>query len=195
MSIFIAPMFFYFTNCNNWFAIFFKYVDFNVYIYYNVISILTYIIIIKVGGTMELNERIRQLRLEHNLTAKKLSEIFNVSESTISLYESGKRTPNKDLILKMSDYFNVSTDYLLGKSDVPNAEFLCDLRKKKPFDVSKELKKMIMQIERNENIIFNEKLINYEIKVYLIKCLQIMVDALFLMANDVRNTTNNKDDI
>ncbi len=144
---------------------------------------------------MELNERIRQLRLEHNLTSKKLGEILNLSESTISLYECGKRTPNKDLILKMSYYFNVSTDYLLGKSDIPNAEFLCTLRKKESFDVSKELKKMLLQIERNENIVFNEKLINYEIKVYLIKCLQIMVDALFLMANDIRNTTNDNDDI
>ncbi len=144
---------------------------------------------------MELNERIRQLRLEHNLTAKKLGEILNLSESTISLYENGKRTPNKDLILKISDYFNVSTDYLLGKSNVPNAEFLCDLRKKKPFDVSKELKKILVQIERNDNIVFNEKLINYEIKMYLIKCLQVMVDALFLMTKDIGNTTNNKDDI
>ncbi|MBP1926103.1 transcriptional regulator with XRE-family HTH domain [Sedimentibacter acidaminivorans] len=144
---------------------------------------------------MELNERIRQLRLEHNLTAKKLGEILNLSESSISLYECGKRTPNKDLILKMSYYFNVSTDYLLGKSDVPNAEFLCNFQKKELYDVSKELKKMLLQIKRNENTVFNEKLINYETKVYLIKCLQLMMDSLSLMSNDIRNTINNKEDV
>jgi len=131
---------------------------------------------------MELNERIRQLRLQHNLTAKKLSEIFNVSESTISFYENGKRTPKKDLILEMADYFNVSTDYLLGKSNVPNTEYLPIYQKQNSYDISKELKKMIIQIEKNEDIVFEETIINTEIRIHLIKCLNVMLDSLYLMA-------------
>nr|WP_312579024.1 helix-turn-helix transcriptional regulator [Sedimentibacter sp.] len=170
-----------------------RYVDFKSYIHYNVVGIHAYISIIKVGGAMELNERIRQLRLENNLTAKKLGNIFNLSESTISLYENGKRTPSKDILLKMAYYFNVSTDYLLGKSDIPNSEFLCNLSKKNEFDVSKEIKKMLIQIEKNENVILNDKLIDYEIKIILMKSLQILIDALCLMSNDINNDTNDND--
>lgn len=140
---------------------------------------------------MELNERIRQLRLEHNLTAKKLGELFNLSESTISLYESGKRTPSKELLLKMSDYFNVSTDYLLGKSDIPDAEFLYNSTKKNEFNVVEEIKKMLIQIKRNEKVMLNNKSINYEIIIFVVKFLQIILDSLCLMSTD---TKNNKED-
>jgi transcriptional regulator with XRE-family HTH domain len=146
---------------------------------------------LKIGGNMKLNERIRQLRLEQNLTTKKLGKIFNLSESTISLYESGKRTPNKDLLLKMSTFFNVSTDYLLGKSDIPNVELLYNITKVKQFDVIKEIRKTLLQIKENENVMIHNKLINYEIRVFLIKSLQIIIDALYLMSND---SENNKED-
>lgn len=62
-------------------------------------------------------QRLKQLRKSRNLTAKQLSEIINVSESTISLYENGKREPDFKTLLNIADYFNVSVDYLLGKMD------------------------------------------------------------------------------
>lgn len=68
---------------------------------------------------MLLNERIREIRKVNNLTAKKFSDIFNISHSSVSLYESGKRTPNIDLIIKIAKHFDVSTDYLLGITDIP----------------------------------------------------------------------------
>ena len=139
---------------------------------------------------MDLNERLRKLRLENKLTAKKMGAILKVSGSTISLYESGKRTPNKDLLLKMSDYFNVSTDYLLGKTDIPNIELLCDFKEIGEFDIAREIEKMLFKIENNENIKFNDKVIDDQVKILLQKSLQVIVNTLFLFSKDNSNNFN-----
>jgi len=60
------------------------------------------------------SERLKKLRTERDLTPKELANIFEVSESTIRMYESNSRSPQMDMIIKMSKFFNVSTDYLLG---------------------------------------------------------------------------------
>ena len=62
-------------------------------------------------------KKLKQLRKAHKLTAKQLAEIINVSESTISLYENGKREPDFKTLLNIANYFNVSVDYLLGKAE------------------------------------------------------------------------------
>ena len=62
-------------------------------------------------------EQLRKLRKKNNLSMKELGKVLNVSESTISLYESGKREPDFETLIKLAEYFNVSTDYLLGRSD------------------------------------------------------------------------------
>ncbi len=59
--------------------------------------------------------KIRQLRKQHNLTMKQFGEIFGIAESTVSLYENGKRQADYDTLKKIADYFNVSVDYLLGR--------------------------------------------------------------------------------
>lgn len=62
-------------------------------------------------------KRIRELRKERNLTMKRLGEVIGVAESTISLYENGKRQPDNDTLQKLADYFNVTVDYLLGRKE------------------------------------------------------------------------------
>ncbi len=57
---------------------------------------------------------IRKLRKKQNISMKELGLSIGVSESTISLYENGKRQPDYNTLIKIADYFNVSTDYLLG---------------------------------------------------------------------------------
>ena len=64
-----------------------------------------------------MNNRIRQLRKQKNLTMKQLGEALGLAESTISQYETGKREPDIGTILKICEYFNVTLDYLLGIVD------------------------------------------------------------------------------
>jgi len=67
-------------------------------------------------------KRIRQLRKEKGVTQSELANYLGLTPKMISFYELENRYPPHDIILKISDYFNVSTDYLLGKSDVKNPE-------------------------------------------------------------------------
>lgn len=65
-------------------------------------------------------ERIRELRKKQKLTMKRLGEAIGVAESTISLYENGKRQPDNETLQKIAKFFNTTTDYLLGCTDTPN---------------------------------------------------------------------------
>ena len=63
-------------------------------------------------------KRLKRLRTEKDVSQEELGNILNLSKSTISLYESGKREPDYNTLNKIAQYFNVSTDYLLGNSDI-----------------------------------------------------------------------------
>ncbi len=69
---------------------------------------------------MKFKYRLRNLRDEHNISGEELGKILNVGKSTVSMWENGKNLPTTTMLEKIASYFNVSTDYLLGKSDVRN---------------------------------------------------------------------------
>ncbi|AOT71503.1 helix-turn-helix domain-containing protein [Geosporobacter ferrireducens] len=69
---------------------------------------------------MNFGLRFKQLRKEKNLTQAEIANIFSLGESTISFYESNKRTPDYALLQKIADFFDVTTDYLLGRSEIKN---------------------------------------------------------------------------
>ena len=61
--------------------------------------------------------RLKELRKEKNITQIKLAMDLNMSQNTISRYETGERQAGYDELIKIADYFNVSIDYLLEHSD------------------------------------------------------------------------------
>lgn len=63
--------------------------------------------------------RLADLRQSFNLNQKEFAERMGLNPSTIANYESGKREPDYELLVKFADFFGVSTDYLLGRSDNP----------------------------------------------------------------------------
>jgi len=116
----------------------------------------------------KLSERLANLRKNNNLTLKKLSEeLGDIKEATISRYEHGRREPNLDTLLKLSDYFGCSVDYLLGRTDYKNIEEIIEDPEKinkieiiyNAYDKFKnqninidELKKVIVVLEKLEEI-------------------------------------------
>lgn len=66
--------------------------------------------------------RIKLLREEKGLKQEELAIILSIAPSTIGMYERDAREPNDEIKLKIAEYFGVSIDYLLGKSDVRNPE-------------------------------------------------------------------------
>lgn len=66
--------------------------------------------------------RIKQLREENNLTQEEFANKLNMTQQRISAYEKEKREPDLNTLQQIADFFGVSTDYLLGKSDIRNPE-------------------------------------------------------------------------
>ncbi len=60
-----------------------------------------------------IGEKLKALRLQHNLTTRQLAQELNISNSQISRIENGLRQPDGDLLIKMSDFFNVPLDNLM----------------------------------------------------------------------------------
>ena len=58
---------------------------------------------------------LKELRQGKNLTQKDLSKILQISASTIGMYEQGRREPDHETLTKLADFFDVPTDYLLGR--------------------------------------------------------------------------------
>ncbi len=56
---------------------------------------------------------LKQERKRRNLNQQKVAMDLNISREALSHYENGKREPSLDMLLKMSDYFNVSINYLI----------------------------------------------------------------------------------
>ena len=64
--------------------------------------------------------RLKELRnRKSGLTQAKLAEIMNVSQQAVGLWERGKNMPSHELVTKLASFFNVSVDYLLGRTDEP----------------------------------------------------------------------------
>lgn len=66
--------------------------------------------------------RIKLLREEFNYTQQDLANKLESSKSVIGLYENETRKPSMEVLIKLSEIFNCSIDYILGKSDIRNPE-------------------------------------------------------------------------
>ena len=92
-----------------------------------------------------MNNRIRELRKQHKMTMKELGAVVGLAESTISQYETGKRQPDNETLLKLGEYFNTSVDYLLGSTRTN--ENAPTLTQKDERDIEKRLQNTIEELE------------------------------------------------
>lgn len=67
-----------------------------------------------------LADRLKELRKSNNITQAELGKIVGVGKTTVSMYETGNSAPSDEIKLKICEYFNVSLDFLLGKTDIKN---------------------------------------------------------------------------
>lgn len=65
--------------------------------------------------------KLKEARKRAGYTMKELAALLGITEGAVSNYENGKRQPDLTMLLKIADVFNCSTDYLLGRTDIPNA--------------------------------------------------------------------------
>lgn len=105
--------------------------------------------------------RLFKLIDERNITAKKLSEVINVSTGNISDWKSGRSTPSSEKIVLIAKYFNVSTDYLLGLTeDIQNQSekfsntelrFINKFKKLSSLDQGRILERMDVMLEEHKS--------------------------------------------
>lgn len=66
--------------------------------------------------------RIKMLREDLGMTQQDLADKIEGAKSSVAMYEKGDRKPSLEVLVKLSEIFNCSIDYLLGKSDIRNSE-------------------------------------------------------------------------
>ena len=63
--------------------------------------------------------RLKELRKKKGISQLRMATDLNTTQNTISRYETGEREPGIDDLIKIADYFNVSVDYLIGRTENP----------------------------------------------------------------------------
>ena len=71
---------------------------------------------------MSFGNNLKKIRQDNSLTQEELAKKINTSRSNIANYENDKNMPSIDILEKLSEIFNCSIDYLLGKSDIKNPD-------------------------------------------------------------------------
>ena len=80
---------------------------------------------------MEFSKRLKFLRNEKNISQEELAKLLNISRTSITNYELGRNEASTQVLDKLSEIFNCSIDYLLGKSDIRNTTSNIDDSNKK----------------------------------------------------------------
>ena len=67
-------------------------------------------------------KNLKRLRQENGISQQQLADIIMVSQQSINKYENHRVEPDIDTLIKMADYFNVTVDFLIGRTETPPQE-------------------------------------------------------------------------
>jgi len=90
-------------------------------------------------------ETLKNLRISKNLTQTDIAKELKISRPTYTRYETGEREPNFETLNKLADFFNVSTDFLLGKTDEK------DIKKEESLIIPDDLKDVKVAFHHGED--------------------------------------------
>lgn len=96
-----------------------------------------------------IGQRLKLLREERGLKQIDIANMLGVSRTTYTQYETGKSEPDLATVAKLADYFNVTIDYLLGKTDIRNPydEFLAQAKEKYGSRGKKQAEELLQNIQ------------------------------------------------
>lgn len=95
-----------------------------------------------------LSKRLIELRKQKNKTQEDIAKVIGVTRPAYTAYERGLRTPDYDILVTLADYFNVSVDYLLGRTDNPNPP-------SKEFNPLDEINKLLKKYDIDQSGFFD----------------------------------------
>lgn len=120
-------------------------------------------------------KRFKGLREKRNLTQEELVNMFNekyytsFNKSTISQYENDKRKPEINVLENWADFFDVSIDYLLGRTEE---------KKEKSVDVEKDIEKVIDELLEQDGLMLCGELADEEDLIALRNSIRLTIDIL-----------------
>lgn len=136
---------------------------------------------------MQFGDRLKELRLSKKLTQKELGDIFNISDRVIGYYESNNRFPkDQDTLVNIAEYFNVSVDYLLGKSSNPK------LTVEEEIDVAKKFEELKDNLENTDELMFHGEILDEETRELLLASLQQTILTSKIISKEREKNKNNK---
>ncbi|MEK4695567.1 helix-turn-helix domain-containing protein [Bacillus sp. FSL M8-0063] len=94
-----------------------------------------------------IGEKIKELRKNSKITQEQLGNAIGVSKMAISYFEKGKKSPGRESIEKIADYFGVTTDYLLGRS---TDDRLTEEQDKNATEIGKKIENLITKLSEEE---------------------------------------------
>lgn len=109
-------------------------------------------------------ERFKKLRMEKGLTQDKLAQNFRINKSSISRYEKDIQVPENPALQSFADFFKVSMDYLLGRTDIRNIESAMQpsLTQSNERDIGKLLNHTLEMIKSQDAIMLNGDILDEE---------------------------------
>ncbi len=90
---------------------------YNLYTYYSVRIVQSQVIVYNLYYNFNMNERLKEIRLEKGLTIKDVCTALGLTISAYAHYEQGIREPSITMLKKICIFFGVSADYLIGLTD------------------------------------------------------------------------------
>ena len=94
---------------------------------------------------MSFGARLKELRIEKKIQKSYLGIFLNITNVAVSHYENDNRKPTPEIISKVSDIFNVSTDYLLGNTTSKRKYY--DLTEKDEKSIEQTLEKLVEELD------------------------------------------------
>ena len=111
--------------------------------------------------SVNFSERLKNLRKEKKLSQKKLAQEVKVTRATIGYYENRKRKPDLEKLIKLADFFDVSIDFLAGKSNQQKGEEQI----KNEIEISDPIKQKLinsnLSLQKLDSILNNTDLIQF----------------------------------
>lgn len=126
---------------------------------------------------MTVGDKITKLRKSRNLTQEQLATKIGISRAALSHYEKDRRAIDNDTLKLFADFFEVSTDYLLGRTENPkqlNSKFP-ELTAKDERDIAKRMEKIKKDLAADGGLSFYGEPLSEEAKESLLEAMEYAV--------------------
>ena len=126
-------------------------------------------------------QKIKRLRVKAGLTQTQLANELGISTSAISMYEQDNREPNREMLLALSYYFGVGTDYLL----TDKGERLCD--------VNQLLTQLKSRLDSADGLMLNGVMLDEDDRCKLFDAIKVAANVMFADRINKKEGKDNND--